>query len=111
MAEHAASHTSIALAEVAAAFAAKQMVTGSVRIYHEGCVVQADLVDFWAVGGEGAEFRCVVPGERSLLKFLLGNFFLSVCSVQFLKICGMRHVSRLTCRRFSCCATAGRLLL
>ena len=35
--------------------------------------MQADLVDFWAVGGEGAEFRCVVPGERSLLKCLYSN--------------------------------------
>ena len=31
------------------------------------CIVRA------AVGGEGAEFRRVVPGERSLLKFMFGN--------------------------------------
>ena len=35
--------------------------------------MQADLDDYWAVGGGGAEFRRVVPGERSLLKLLLGN--------------------------------------
>ena len=35
--------------------------------------MQADLDDYWAVGGEGAEFRRVVPGARSLLKLLSGN--------------------------------------
>ena len=50
LAEHVASHKPIALAEVAPAFA-KIRVTGSVCTYHEGCAVQADLVDYWAVGG------------------------------------------------------------
>ena len=48
LAEHVASHKPVALAEVAPAFA-KRRVTGSVRTYHEGCVVQADLDDYWAL--------------------------------------------------------------
>ena len=52
---------------------AKSRVMGSVRTYQEGCAVEADPVDYWAAGGEGAEFRRVVPGARSLLKLLSGN--------------------------------------
>ena len=72
LAEHGASHKPIALGEVAPA-SAKSRVTGSVCTYQEGCVVQSDPVDYWAMGGEGAEFRRVVPGARSLLKFLSDN--------------------------------------
>ena len=109
LAEHGAPRKFIALVEVAPAFA-KRRVTGLVRTYHQGCVVQGDLGDYWTVGGEGAEFRRVVPGERSLLKFCFLIKKLSVDSVRFRKICGMRRANRLTCRRFSYCATAGRLL-
>ena len=35
--------------------------------------MQVDPVDYLAVGGEGAEFRLIVPGERSLLTFLSCN--------------------------------------
>ena len=68
LAEHVASHKPVAFAELAPAFA-KRRVTGLARTYHEDCVVQGDLGDYWTVGGEGDEFRRVVPGERSLLKF------------------------------------------
>ena len=69
------------------------------RLHKEkkGCVVQADLVDYWAVGGEGAEFRRVVPGARSLLKFLSGNSKLERLFSQLLKFCLMRHASLLMC--------------
>ena len=30
-------------------------------------------IEYWAEGGDGAEFRRVVPGARSLLKCLSGN--------------------------------------
>ena len=70
--EHVAGHKPADIKEVHVS-SAKSRVTGSVRTYQEGMVLDAHPLEYWAEGGEVAEFRRVVPGARSLLKFLSGN--------------------------------------